>query len=271
MSLYVHPTVLLSVLDHHQRIESSKRVVGVLLGSRIGTSVTATNSFGIPFEEDANVWFLDHNYLENMFALFKKVNAKERIVGWYHSGSKLEETDLEIHQVFKQYCKDPVLFVLPYEQKTAVSGKFAYGSLNGYVESGENDKKFIPVLVSVESEEAEEIGVEHLIRDIKDPSQGDLSMDIEGKVVAMRELQTHLNSIYLYLERVAKGELPINHQIMYNLQNIFNLMPNTLEDEMIQKALTNFSNDSMMMNYVGSMMKGIIAMHSLIDNRLSLK
>ena len=33
----------------------------------------------VPFDEDdrdPNVWFLDHNYLENMAAMFKKVNCK---------------------------------------------------------------------------------------------------------------------------------------------------------------------------------------------------
>ena len=35
-----------------------------------------TNSFAVPFEEDAkenNIWFLDHNYHETMFEMFKKV------------------------------------------------------------------------------------------------------------------------------------------------------------------------------------------------------
>ena len=38
-----------------------------------------TNSFGVPFEEDLkkpDVWFLDHNFLETMFWMFKKVNSK---------------------------------------------------------------------------------------------------------------------------------------------------------------------------------------------------
>lgn len=33
----------------------------------------------VPFEEDAkepNIWFLDHNYHENMLAMFKKVTSE---------------------------------------------------------------------------------------------------------------------------------------------------------------------------------------------------
>jgi len=81
MDVIIHPLVLLSVTDHYNRVakESQKRVVGVLLGSRVNNRVDITNSFAVPFEEDLHnptVWFLDHNYLENMFWMFKKVNSK---------------------------------------------------------------------------------------------------------------------------------------------------------------------------------------------------
>jgi hypothetical protein len=36
----------------------------------------------VPFEEDhanANVWFLDHDYLESMAGMFRKVNGKNVI------------------------------------------------------------------------------------------------------------------------------------------------------------------------------------------------
>ena len=80
----MHPLVLLSVTDHHARSVargSSKRVVGVLLGQDNGPkgrSINVANSFGVPFEEDdrdAKTWFLDHNYIESMFEMFKKVNG----------------------------------------------------------------------------------------------------------------------------------------------------------------------------------------------------
>ena len=78
----VHPLVLLSVADHYYRDAkdfSQKRVVGVLLGSSNKVRVDITNSFAVPFEEDSknpSVWFLDHNFLDSMFWMFKKVNCK---------------------------------------------------------------------------------------------------------------------------------------------------------------------------------------------------
>jgi 26S proteasome regulatory subunit N8 len=53
-------------------------VVGVLLGQNNGKTINVANSFGIPFEEDEKdpkTWFLDHNYIESMAEMFKKVNG----------------------------------------------------------------------------------------------------------------------------------------------------------------------------------------------------
>lgn len=66
----VHPLVLLSVVDHFNRmskIGNSRRVVGLLLGSWSSKGVLdISNSFAVPFDEDKDdrdVWFLDHEYL----------------------------------------------------------------------------------------------------------------------------------------------------------------------------------------------------------------
>ena len=89
----------------------------------------------VPFDEDErepSVWFLDHNYLENMTAMFRKVNgsfvnntnyflytlfslfslciyaAREHIVGWYHTGPKLHPNDIAIHELIGRFCPNPV-------------------------------------------------------------------------------------------------------------------------------------------------------------------
>ena len=78
------------------------------------------------------MWFLDHDYLENMTAMFRKVNcenmfnyffkfsiiiiiffkARERIVGWYHTGPKLHRNDMAIHELIGKYCTNPVSHVM---------------------------------------------------------------------------------------------------------------------------------------------------------------
>ena len=81
-----HPIVLLSVVDHFARVntgnQENKRVMGLLLGTTARSEkdgeqyLDVTNCFGIPFDEEAanpDVWFLDSNFCEKMFLMFKKV------------------------------------------------------------------------------------------------------------------------------------------------------------------------------------------------------
>src|SRR4051794_7769380 len=76
----------------------------------------------VPFEEDdkdPSVWFLDHNYVEGMNDMFKKVNAREKLIGWYHSGPKLRASDLEINELFKRYTPNPLLVIIDVQPKEA--------------------------------------------------------------------------------------------------------------------------------------------------------
>ena len=76
----------------------------------------------MPFEEDdkdPSVWFLDHNYVESMNDMFKKINAREKLVGWYHSGPKLRASDLEINELFKRYTPNPLLVIIDVQPKEA--------------------------------------------------------------------------------------------------------------------------------------------------------
>uniref|UniRef100_H0ZCW8 26S proteasome non-ATPase regulatory subunit 7 n=1 Tax=Taeniopygia guttata TaxID=59729 RepID=H0ZCW8_TAEGU len=186
----VHPLVLLSVVDHFNRIGkvgNQKRVVGVLLGSWQKKILDVSNSFAVPFDEDDKddtVWFLDHDYLENMYGMFKKVNARERIVGWYHTGPKLHKNDIAINELMKRYCPNSVLVIIDVKPKDLGLPTEAYISVEEVHDDGTpTSKTFEHVTSEIGAEEAEEVGVEHLLRDIKDTTVGTLSQRITNQDV----------------------------------------------------------------------------------------
>lgn len=79
----VHPIVLLSVVDHYTRMTKiqspNKRVVGILLGNVNHSGVVdVLSSYAVPFDEDENVWFFDHNYHETLAEMSLKVNCKNK-------------------------------------------------------------------------------------------------------------------------------------------------------------------------------------------------
>src|SRR3954465_12672052 len=51
--------------------------------------------------------------------MFKKINAREKLIGWYHSGPKLRASDLEINELFKRYTPNPLLVIIDVQPKEA--------------------------------------------------------------------------------------------------------------------------------------------------------
>ena len=115
-----------------------------------------------------------------------------------------------------------------------------------------------------------QVGVEHLLRDINDPTTGTLALQIKQKVNGLTGLLSRLTEIHSYLDKVISGKMPINNQITYNLQNIFNLLPNLNVEELV-KSLFVKTNDMHLVMYVASLVRSIVALHGLLANKIKYR
>jgi len=242
----------------------------------------------VPFEEDdkdPSVWFLDHNFVESMNDMFKKVNAREKLIGWYHSGPKLRASDLEINEFFKRYTPNPLLVIIDVQPKEVGVPTDAYFAIEEIKDDGTaTSKTFVHTPSTIEAEEAEEIGVEHLLRDIRDVAVGTLSTRITAQLQSLQGLHLRLRDIGAYLQKVLDDDLPVNHAILGNLQDIFNLLPNLttpvtkpanggskssqIENGELARAMSVKTNDQLMTIYLSSLVRAITAFHDLIENKI---
>ena len=104
-----------------------------------------------------------------------------------------------------------------------------------------------------------------LFRDIQDKTVGTLSQRIGVQHDALRGLQRHMEGVLQYLDKVVSGKLPLNHPILYLLQDIFNLLPNiNIED--FSRGFAVKTNDQMSVIYMASVVRTVIALHNLIGN-----
>ncbi|KAG8903902.1 proteasome regulatory particle subunit, partial [Tulasnella sp. 408] len=238
-----------------------------------GKNVNVANSFAVPFEEDdkdPKTWFLDHDYIDGMWGMFKKVNAREKPVGWYHTGPKMRASDQEINELFKKFIPRPVMVIVDVREDTVGIPTDAYFAVEEIKDDGtETQKTFLHVPSTIEAEEAEEIGVEHLLRDIKHSTTTTLSTRVQEQLSSLRGLQSRILEIRDYLRSVSKGDLPINHQIVYHVQDALNLLPD-LDDPTKTKAFTVNNNDQLLVVYLSSLLRAVIALHALVDNKESI-
>lgn len=97
---------------------------------------------------------------------------------------------------------------------------------------------------------------------------GTLSQRINSQLLSLQGLKTHLEGINSYLEKVVQKRLPVNHQILYQLQDVFNLLPNLSLEEFTQSFAIK-TNDQLLIVYIASLVRSVIALHTLIENKVS--
>lgn len=201
--------------------------------------------------------------------MFKKVNARERVVGWYHTGPKLHQNDIAINELIRRYCPNSVLVIIDAEPKDLGLPTEAYQAVEEVHDDGSpTSRTFEHVPSEIGAEEAEEVGVEHLLRDIKDTTVGTLSQRITNQLLGLKGLHSQLREIRDYLIQVSEEKLPINHQIIYQLQDIFNLLPD-IDKVQFNKSFYVKNNDQMSVVYLAALVRSIVALHNLINNKLT--
>lgn len=131
-------------------------------------------------------------------------------------------------------------------------------------------KTFEHLPSEIGAEEAEEVGVEHLLRDIRNITVGSLSQQLANQLGGLKGFYSSLADIKSYLDKVAKNELPINHQIVYHLQDIFNLLPEINMPEFVRSTYVK-TNDQALVVYLASMVRSVAALHDLINNKIQNK
>ena len=151
--------------------------------------ISDPNLFCLAFFSFAKaVFYLDHNYLENMLLMFRKISAKERVVGFYSTGPSIRPNDLRIHKVVQPFAPSPAVFCIidirPDRPDLPVTAYKVTETVVGQEKKVE--RQFTHVPVGMGALEAEEIGVEHLLRDINDPTISTVASLIKSKLPRRR-------------------------------------------------------------------------------------
>lgn len=63
--------------------------------------------------------------------------------------------------------------------------------------------------------------------------------------------------------------MPVNHSIVYSLQDALNLLPD-LGQESLTRAFASETNDELLVVYVSSLVRAVIALHALVDNKATI-
>ena len=110
--------------------------------------------------------------------MFRKVNAKERVVGFYSTGPQIRPNDLRIYDIVTRFLPKstltpPIFCIIDIRPDRKSLPTTAYKVVEEVsTKDGQRQVKlsFAHVPSQMGAQEAEEVGVEHLLRDINDPT-----------------------------------------------------------------------------------------------------
>jgi len=212
--------------------------------------------------------------------MFRKINAKERVVGFYSTGPQIRPNDLRIHALLKRFVPPetptpPVFVIVDVRPGRESIPTTAYRVVEEVDSTGggsntkttELHSTFAHVPSLIGAEEPEEIGVEHLLRDINDPTVSTVTSLIKAKMSGLSSLTEKLVEMKDYLEAVAEGRMEVNQDIVANMQTILNLLPNLNVDELVKSMLIK-TNDMHMVIYLSALIRSVIALHDLVNNKI---
>jgi 26S proteasome regulatory subunit N8 len=210
-----------------------------------------------------------------MLAMFRKVNAKERVVGFYSTGPQIRPNDLRIYDIVKRFLPKntttpPIFCIIDIRPDRSTLPTTAYKvveEVSTYEGQRQIKLSFAHVPSQMGAMEAEEVGVEHLLRDINDPTVSTVASLIKGKIAGLATLTEKLVECKDYLEACVRGDQKVNPEIVANLQTILNLLPNLNTEEMVRSMLIK-TNDMHMAIYLSALIRSVIALHDLINNKI---
>ena len=207
--------------------------------------------------------------------MFRKVNAKERIVGFYSTGPQIRPNDLRIHDIVKRFLPKntvtpPIFCIIDIRPDRTSLPTTAYKVVEEVsTKDGQRQVKltFAHVPSQMGAQEAEEVGVEHLLRDINDPTVSTVASLIKGKIAGLATLTEKLVECKDYLESCVRGQQKVNPEIVANLQTIMNLLPNLNTEDLVRSFIVK-TNDMQMAIYLSALIRSVIALHDLVNNRI---
>lgn len=152
-----------------------------------------------------------------MFAMFKKVNgindrlacslhlhflivhvlvwwiAREKVIGWYSTGPKIRPADIDINELVRRYTPHPVLVIVDVNPRDDLEiPTTAYITVETRPEEiSKSRETFVHIPCEIGANEAEEVGVEHLLRNIRDNTGGTMSDAVIAKLNSLKGKLVH--------------------------------------------------------------------------------
>eukprot|EP00850_Spirogloea_muscicola_P014911 SM000110S18918 [mRNA] locus=s110:322120:324920:+ [translate_table: standard] len=289
LTFKLHPLVLLNISDHFSRTRAQAgdaggassssssaaagappRVLGCVLGAQSGRHVEIFNSFELKHERDAasGAVVLALDFLETKIEQYKKVFPKYDVLGWYSTGTSVEDADMQVHRALMDINESPIYVLLnPAITHGQKDLPISIYESELHVIEGVPSLIFVKSSYTIETVEAERISVDHVAH-IK-PSDGSsaatqLAAHLTGMHSAIKMLSSRIRVLHTFLSSVQKGDVPHQRSLLRQIASLVQKLPAIDSSQFQDDFLTEY-NDTLLMTYLASMTKTTSVMNEMVD------
>jgi len=247
----VHPVAIFSILDHFVRRndESQQRVIGSLLGTNIDGVIEITNCFPVPHTEDESV-LVDVEFVRFMIDLHKKASRKESLLGWYATGSEIDEITTILHEFYGKETSNPIHLTVDTTLSHNTMGIKAFTSTNIVFAEKPLGHQFLPLPCEIRALDTDKIGVDVLIKAKRSPHL--VISNLENVEVAVERLIGLIDTVYDYVGKVLDGKIEANSKIGRFLADAVAALPK-FDANTADKIFNNNLQDLLMVVYLANL------------------
>jgi len=267
----LHPLVIINISDHYTRchlnVKDGGRVIGCLLGEQEGRVIHITNTFEMNFKADSGEQSVDKEHLMFKKEQYKTVFPKLEVIGWYSTGDKIQESDMQTHKTISEINESPVFLLL--DPTISAANKdlpIMLYETEMHVIEGIPSQIFVQAKYVVDSLEAERIAVDQVARIVpsgKASSSEQLSSHMTGMQNAIKMLRMRIVVILDAVKQMKAGSIPYDHGLLREISSLVRRLP--VGTDKVRESLLMDHNDTLLVVYLSAMTKGNAAMHELVN------
>ncbi|XP_059089395.1 COP9 signalosome complex subunit 6-like [Tigriopus californicus] len=259
VSIALHPLVIMNISEHWTRTKAQaggpQTVFGALIGQQRGREIELMNSFELAHHRLDGRDVIDREYYALKESQFKQVFSDMDFLGWYSTGEAPGPAEIDIQRQICEINESPLFLQLHPAARHTDLPVAIYESVVDLV-GGQARLLFVPLTYSLQTEEAERIGLDHVARISGAVDDGHSQVDEHVMVQhsAIKMLASRVQVILRYVREVHAGALPFNHDVMREAKALADRLP-VLESARFQPEFYTQCNDAALLTYLGTIMK----------------
>lgn len=118
--------------------------------------------------------------------------------------------------------------------------------------------------------EAEEVGVEHLLREIKDLNIKSLENQLKDKVNGLLLLKEKILVLENYLDDAINDKIVADQSLVLEIQRILMHLGKVSDEESLRQ-ISLLTNENYEMLYMNSVVSSVMKLHDFIDNKIETR